>query len=139
MLSALRRAPVRPAHSHDTRAREPPNVQRMTTAAPLLEDFQLFNERLARKKAFERERGVTAPRLGGKTPSARLLRLIPESRYKKITPEMWDNMQMMEDLRGLWSYESHRETDEVSVHQPLVERPQPRKRHNFHVRRKRKV
>lgn len=96
---------------------------------PLFENNPIFRRRFAQQKAFLRD-GTNPPLIGGKLPSQRLLRIIPSSRYHKISPEMWENMQLMEDTRHLWSYDGRLESDPFLEGQPLVRGFLPKKRIN---------
>lgn len=78
---------------------------------------------------FRRD-GRTAPLIGGKRVHPTLLQVIPNSRYHKITPEMWENMQLMMETRNLWGYDLTPESAPFYPGQPLYRHAQPKRRIN---------
>lgn len=107
------------------------NISRYDGEVPL-HNNPIFRRNDATRERFRRD-GLTAPFIGGQQVPPELMRVIPTSRYHKITPEMWENMKLMIDTRNLWKHDLAPESAPYFAHQPLYRHHQPRRRINHAV------
>ena len=105
-----------------------------TEGEPLFINHPLLARHHEKRKQAEAD-GRSAPRISGLTPSCELLHVIPTSRHHKITPQMWENMELAHNTRHLWNQDMNAESDPwiVNSNQALFSQRMPKKRLSYAV------